>query len=165
MRNTMKTLAQLLEATTLYDPKPKPNKTSKELKKIKTPKSSKWGTYNPAPKLFKTAQKLGFRRVQVGQGSAPVKDSEGKEAIENYPTHHMKHPNLAGHHLIVSRKGYVYRSPEGAVGVGPHAGSMLNSLGKHKDFTDAVKEFKKQRDAKRVAKASALSAAHSMPTE
>ena len=152
----MKTLAQLLEATVLYDKgaaQPKP----KKVKKLETPKSSKWGTFNPAAKLFKTAQKLGFRRVQVGQGAT----AEG----ETYPTHHMVHPSFAGHHIIVSRKGYVHRSPEGQVNIGPHAGSMLNSLGKHKDFKNSVKEFKVQRDDKRLAKKAALAHAHSMPTE
>lgn len=161
----MKTLAQLLEATTLYDPKPKPSQASKELKKVKTPKSSKWGTYNPAPKLFKTAQKLGFRRVQVGQGAGMSKDPEGKDVVEKYPTHHMKHPDIAGHHLIVSRKGYVYRNPEGKIKVGPHAGSLLNNLEQHPHFKDSVGKFKIQRDEKRALKKVALAAAHSMPTE
>jgi len=163
----MKTLQQLFEATRLYDvtPKAKPSAASKELKKIKTPKSSKWGTYNPAAKLFKTAQKLGFRRVGVQQGSMPTKDHEGKDTVEHYPTHHMTHPSLAGHHVIVSRKGYVYRTPEGKVTAGPHAGSMLNAMGQHPHLKDAVEKFKVQRDEKRSAKKALLAKAHAMPTE
>jgi len=155
----MKTIKQLLEATVLYDKgsaSGPSKKISKELKKIHTPKSKTWGTYNPAAKLFKTSQKLGFRRVQVSQGS-----TNG----ENHPNHHMEHPSFPGHHIIINRKGYVHRTPEGKVTAGPQAGSLLNSLGKHKDFSADVKIFKKQRDDKRGAKKAALAHAHAMPTE
>jgi hypothetical protein len=164
----MKTLQQIYEATVLYNKDAQSGsskKISKELKKVHTQTNKKWGTYNPAPKLFKTAQKLGFRRVQVGQGSLTTKNDKGQEVTEHYPTHHMTHPVHAGHHVIISSKGFVHRTPEGGITAGPHAGSLLNSLGRHKDFKGAIETFKIQRDAKRAARNAAMAHAKSMPTE
>lgn len=150
----MKTLNQLLE-----DINPK------RLKKQHTPKNRFGGTYNPAPKLFKTAQKLGFRRVQVGERKNNTKDAEGNAVVEKYPVHHMVHPEIPGHHLIISRKGFIHRGPKGGLKTGANAGSLLNVLEKTDAFHGAAGAFKFQRDEKRAAKHKALQAAHKMPTE